>query len=213
MKKYDGLWARSRIWRMEGLALQEICKRLSLSKGTVYHWIKDIPLQRRHRGSSGHRIKISHAFADKRKKAYVSGMEMFSSLSLEASFRDFILLYMTEGYRKGINSVAVGNSNSSLVALAAYWLRKLSLHKMEARVQVYEDQDLNAVRRHWGRALGIAPSAIKLQPKSNAGGLHGRKTRSIYGVCTVRVADTYLRQRIQAWMDLVEKDWKSRGIA
>ena len=35
----------------EGLAIQEICARLSLSKGTVYPWIDDIPLQRKKRVS------------------------------------------------------------------------------------------------------------------------------------------------------------------
>ncbi len=59
----------------------------------------------------------------------------------------------------------------------------------------------------WGALLGVDPSAIRFQRKSNSGGMAGRTWRSKYGVLTVRTADTYFRARLQAWMDGVRAVW------
>jgi hypothetical protein len=55
--------------------------------------------------------------------------------------------------------------------------------------------------------LPVDPESIKFQRKSNSGQLAGRIWRSKYGVLQVRVSDTYLRARLDAWMDRVRADW------
>jgi hypothetical protein len=55
--------------------------------------------------------------------------------------------------------------------------------------------------------LGIDGAAIRMQRKSNSGQLTGRVWRSRYGVLTVVVHDTYLRARLQAWIDRIRDDW------
>jgi hypothetical protein len=59
-----------------------------------------------------------------------------------------------------------------------------------------------------GNTLDIKPSAIKLLRKSNSNQLSGRAWRSRHGVLSVRVQDTLLRARMQAWMDRLRAEWQ-----
>jgi transcriptional regulator with XRE-family HTH domain len=62
---------------------------------------------------------------------------------------------------------------------------------------------------YWVRGtLGVEPSTIKLQRKSNSGQLKGRTWRSKHGVLQVRMGDTSFRARLQAWIDHVRAEWR-----
>jgi hypothetical protein len=56
--------------------------------------------------------------------------------------------------------------------------------------------------------LGESPQAVRVLRESNGNQMTGRTWRSRYGVLTVTVSDTYLRARLQAWMDLTQQSWK-----
>jgi hypothetical protein len=122
-------------------------------------------------------------------------------------FRDFVVLYIAEGYKRNRNCVSIANSDDRMVAMAARWLRTLSTSRMRFSIQYHGDQSLDELRRFWAEVLGIDGSAIVLQRKSNSGQLKGRSWRSEHGVMTVTVNDTYLRARLQAWIDRVRVDW------
>jgi hypothetical protein len=75
------------------------------------------------------------------------------------------------------------------------------------RVQYHRDQDEDELRAFWGATLGIEATAVRLQPKSNSGQLRTRVWRCPHGVAAVDVHDTYLRARIQAWIDRLRESW------
>lgn len=208
-KKYDHLKEKAKELRLQGLSVGEICNRLKLSKGTVWYWIKNIPLQRKK--LKPNHLAASNANKEKhkklRKEAYESGKSSFKKLSEDPTFRDFVCMYLGEGYRKNKNQVAIGNSNPQIVKLSKKWIIKLSSNKVEYRIQYHQDQDLEKLKDFWSSALEISKDEIKFQRKSNSGKLNGRKWRSEYGILTVRTSDTYLRSKIQAWMDIVQADW------
>jgi hypothetical protein len=74
-------------------------------------------------------------------------------------------------------------------------------------LQYHADQPLDKLLAFRAARLDIAVEMIKLLRKSNSNRLQGRTWRSEYGVLTVRVGDTMLRARLQAWMDRVREDW------
>jgi hypothetical protein len=76
-----------------------------------------------------------------------------------------------------------------------------------AAIQFHADQDLGELRQFWGELLDINGASIRFQRKSNSGQLKGRRWRSAHGVLAIRVFDTYLRSRLQAWIDRVRQDW------
>lgn len=212
MKRYEHLKRKSLQLRNSGMALSEICKRLSLGKTTVYYWIKDIHISRTIKqkqsqidGTKAMRLKG----AALREDAYKDGLCKYSDMVAQSSFRDFIMVYLTEGYRRTKHQVAVSNSNPNIVVLAFKWIKKLMNQdrKMDFNLQCHVDNNEDELKEFWAKKLGIENEQIKIRRKSNSGELSGRQWRSVHGVFTIRANDTYLRSRIEAWMDKIQEEW------
>jgi hypothetical protein len=196
------------------LTLDEIVQRLSLPRTTVFYWIRDLPIDRkpstgwpdsaRAKGNRAMRAKYSRL----REHAYRTGLHSFHPLARDdATFRDFVVLFMTEGFKRNRNVVSIANSDPEMVELAARWLRLLTERSVTYSIQYHADQNLEVLRGFWGNRLGIDPDSIRLLRKSNSNGLSGRTWRSQFGVVTVCANDTYLRARLEAWMECLKKDW------
>jgi hypothetical protein len=199
-----------RLRREKHLTLDEITERLALPRGTVWSWISDLPLGRPPRASLGAQLgnaAMQAKYRKLREDAYAQGLAEFDELALVPTFRDFVVLYIAEGYKRSRNVVAIGNSDPRVVSMAARWLNALAHRPVTYAVQYHVDQDLDELRGYWGGLLGIPPTAVQMQRKSNSGQLAGRTWRSPHGVLTVRACDTLLRARLQAWIDNVKAAW------
>lgn len=200
--------------RMEGNTLTEICKTLNKSKATVHYWIKEIPYTPNKRTSKqkNSQIKASIAMQQKyknlRDEAYQEFWNKKNELLSDIFLRDFVNIYLTEGYRRDRNCVAVANSNPKIIKISYYFIKKFTTNKIQFSLQHHEDQDVNYLLDFWSNNLNINPTDIKITRKSNSGKLEGRVWNSQYGVFTVRSCDTYLRAKIQALMDVVENEWE-----
>ena len=196
--------------RQHKLTLDEIVERLSLPRTTVFYWIRDLPIPRTERQSLAQR-RAARATRQKharlRAAAYNAGLHGFHALAQDPTFRDFVVLFMTEGHKRTRNVVSIANSDPILVELAARWIRLLSRRKPRYSIQCHADQNLAMLRAFWGNRLAIEPGWIVLQRKSNSNGLSARTWRSQFGVMTVCVSDTYLRARLEAWMDCLKREW------
>src|ERR1700747_2329980 len=182
------------------LTIDELAPRLVLSRTTIYYWVRDLPIPGSRGGGGGGwpesaRLKGSRAVKRKhrllREAAYAEGVASFDELSAELGFRDFVCLYIAEGYKRSRNEVAICNSDVAVLRLSLSWLRRLTTKAIGFSIQFHADQDLGELRAFWGNALDFDGDAIRFQRKSNSGGLGGRNWRSDHGVLAVRVADTY----------------------
>jgi hypothetical protein len=196
------------------LSIDELAERLALSRSTIYYWVRDMPIPGS--GSGGvwpetARRKGTRAMQRKyrllREEAYAQGLAEFDALTIEPTFRDFVSVYITEGFRKDRNCVAVTNSDPAVIALADRWIRRVARNPVRYGLHYHADQDLEALRSFWSKHLAISPSVIREQGKSNSNQLTGRIWRSRLGVLTVRTNDTLLRARIEAWMDRLRAAW------
>jgi hypothetical protein len=143
-----------------------------------------------------------------REHAYMDGRETFAALAAnDPTFRDFICMYVEEGYKRNPNVVSIANSDPRVIQLTTHWMRRFSRNRLIFSVQYHADQDLLEVTRFWGATVNIDPATVQIQRKSNSGRLGGRTWRSKYGVLTVRSGDTLLRARLQAWMDCLQAEW------
>jgi hypothetical protein len=192
------------------LTLDEIAERLALPKTTVWYWIRDLPLGRPRRASLGQRKGnrgMRASYKRKRDEAYAQGLTEWDGLVLVPTFRDFVVLYIAEGYKRNRNVVSICNSNPRIVVMAARWLRFLSGRDPIVRVTYHADQDVEELRRFWANAVATDPAAIRFHRKSNSGQLRTRVWRCEHGVASVDSYDTLLRARLQAWMDRIQQDW------
>lgn len=192
------------------LSIDEIAARLALPKTTIYYWVRDLPLGRARRGSAGQRKgnrNMQRNYALRRAAAYLQGRIEFVDLMGEPTFRDFVCLYMAEGYKRSRNEVSVCNSDPAIVLLCARWLRRFARNPVTYSVQYHADQELDELRRFWAKTLSVAPDEIRLKRKSNSGRLSGRTWRSRYGVLSVSACDTLFRARLEAWMESLQEQW------
>jgi AcrR family transcriptional regulator len=204
--------AKGRELRIERRStIDEIAERLALPRTTVFYWVRDLPVARNPVVASRAQAMATQAMQAKyrlaREAAYAEGRAMFASLATDASFRDFVCLYLAEGSKRDRNRVQVCNSDPAVVRLCDQWLRRLSSKRRSYAIQYHADQDLAALRAFWGGALGIDGSEIRMQRKSNSNQLAGRTWRSEHGVLAVNVNDTLLRARMSGWMDSLREAW------
>ena len=118
-----------------------------------------------------------------------------------------MVLYIAEGYKRSRNAVRLGNSDERVVALAVGWIARLSSKRLRYELQYHADQDFDELRAFWGGVVGVDGAIIRMQRESNSGQLSRRRWRSQHGVLAVRVNDTLLRARLQAWMDGTREGW------
>ena len=197
------------------LSLNEIAERLALNKTTVWYCIEDLPdPEIKHRMTPGRRRALAAAkrantarFKARRDEAYKRGRDEFALLDTLPGSRDFVCMYIGEGYKRNRNRVAIGNSDPRIIRLANYWIDRFGSNKLTYGLQYHADQDPEYLTRFWATYLGVDPALFRLQRKSNSGQLKGRNWRSRWGVLTVNVDDTQLRARLQGWIDRVQEGW------
>jgi hypothetical protein len=114
---------------------------------------------------------------------------------------------MAEGFKRRRNDVAFVNSDPKMVMLAHRWLRQLVRNPIRYRLQYHADHDVEELKRFWANMLDIDPEIIRPMRKSNSNQLSGRQFRSVHGLLTLEMGDTYLRARLEAWMDFVKAQW------
>ncbi len=192
------------------LTIDELAERLAIPRTTIYGWVRDLSIgqtEGRTRASqrAGQVTKAIHR--RRRAAAYDMGKREFPARLREPTFRDFICMYVGEGYKRDRNVVSIGNSDPAVVRLGAIWIRRLAANPVVFSFQHHADQDPRELCVFWARVVGTDPASIKFQRKSNSGQLSGRLWRSQYGVLQVRTPDTYLRSRLQAWMDCLRAEW------
>jgi len=192
------------------LTIDELAERLAIPRTTIYYWVRDLPIST----TQGETLAARRAgevsremHARLRGAAYERGKSEYQSLSAEPTFRDFVCMYIGEGYKRNRNVVSIGNSDPAVIRLGAYWICRLASNPVSYSFQHHADQKPRDLCALWGELLTVDPSMIKFQRKSNSGQLSGRTWRSRYGVLQVRSSDTYLRARLEAWMDAVRGDW------
>jgi hypothetical protein len=100
------------------LSIDEIAERLALPKTTIYYWVKDLPLGRPRRANPGQRKgnrNMRTSYAIRRVVAYAQGQIEFGRLAADPTFRDFVCLYMAEGYK------AVATPSASATRIRQLW--------------------------------------------------------------------------------------------
>jgi transcriptional regulator with XRE-family HTH domain len=201
---------KARQMRVEkDLTIDEIAERLAISRQTIFHWVKDVPLRKppRRIDYEARAIENSLRYKKLRDEAYEEGRREFDQLAMEPTFRDFVCMYIGEGSKTKRNEAAICNSDPNVIVLAECWMRRFAQKLLLFSLQYHADQDPDELKRFWGRTLKIDPARIATQRKSNSNQMSGRQWRSVHGVLTVRLCDTYFRARLQAWMDRIREEW------
>ena len=202
---------KARQMRIEkGWTIDEIAERLAISRQTIFHWVRDLPVERTYRPSPAHAARDAAnaaRYKAKRDAAYEAGFAEYDELIAVPTFRDFVCMYIGEGFKRTRNAVSICNSDPDVIILGEHWIRRFARNPVRFSLQYHADQDPAELVRFWSRLLHVEPESIRMQRKSNSNQLSGRQWRSRHGVLAVCSSDTYLRARLQAWMDRITEEW------
>jgi hypothetical protein len=90
---------------------------------------------------------MQQRYKRKRDEALELGVWEFPRLCREPGFRDFVCMYIGEGFKRNRNTVSLANSDVAVVRLADRWMREFSNRMLGYAVQHHADQDLAELRR------------------------------------------------------------------
>jgi transcriptional regulator with XRE-family HTH domain len=214
-----------RLRATEGLSYKEIAARTGLSKSTLSHWLRDIPLHPEHEARLTERMRANRAglaarawstnrqrYAQARNAAYQAGAEVVSRLPDDASVEELALamLYLGEGSKSG-NRVQLASTDASILCYcvgALVRLYAIDTTRLSFRLNLVE-----AARPHedvfrvwWVEQLACAAEQF-LKTQFDARSKATELTGDYRGVCTVTYHDTYLQQRL---LGLADSYLKSR---
>lgn len=209
MKKYENMKLKALSLRQQGKSLQEIVDLLGIPKGTVYYWIRETPLSRQRLPPNITKmVKANKSKWDNLyKSAYDEGLRLYELHKNDKMFNHFVMLFMTEGYRKSKNTVEIVNSSATLIKICSHVMSKFSWD-IKYKLFYHADRDLHKVTNFWAAELDISPQSIKTQVK-NGNGLKGRSAACEYGIMHVYVNDYSARHMLQAWVDLLTAEIKT----
>jgi hypothetical protein len=142
---------KARQMRIErGMTIDEIAERLVVSRTTVYGWVVDLPRPSRRENPHPGNFAMQRKYRDLREAAYAQGRAEFDEFALEPTFRDFVCMYIGEGYKRSRNRVAIANSDPGVVRLANRWIRHFARNKICYAIQCHADQGLSELRPFLG---------------------------------------------------------------
>ncbi len=142
------------------LTIDELAERLALPRTTIYYWVRDLPIGTTARETLASRRagkanrKRHHRL---REEAYQRGHDEFPILCAQPTFRDFVCMYIGEGYKRNRNVVSICNSDPAVMCLGVRWFRRLTDRKLAFSFQHHADQDPGDITRFWGELLDIDP--------------------------------------------------------
>jgi hypothetical protein len=183
------------------LSVDQLAKRLALPRSTVYYWVRDLPL--REPGSDRARV-----VRPKPTGAYEQALNSYDDLIAQPTFRDFISVYIADGYKRDRRRVELASADPDVMRLAHRWIWRLTDKSPSLSVRCARDQSREELRRFWSEAVGEEPHSIRT-PRAGADRDFScaRGVRPVHGVLTVTVDDGVLRARMQAWMRRAREEW------
>jgi hypothetical protein len=218
----DGLRAKARELRAEGLDYEEIAAEPRVSKSSVSLWVRDLPrpprlsyAECRKRAAEGAR-RYWDAERPAREAARAADRAAAAAQIGQLSDREILIAgaiaYWCEGakskpYRRA-EDVNFINSDADLIRL---FLRFLGLagitpQRLRYRLHIHETADIEAATRYWQGVTGAAPDQFS-QPtiKRHKPKISRRNTGADYHGCLqIRVAGSRdLYRKIEGWASAV----------
>lgn len=204
--------------RIQGLSYNEIVERLSVSKGSLSSWLRDIEIDlcqkvRIKDKILNNRIKFLEYNIIRSKKAegekqslYNKSKNEITNITKEELKLTGIGLYWAEGYKANLwKTVSFSNSDPKMIVLMMRWFREIcdvKEEKFRVKLQIHDKAVVENAEKFWAEITRIpltqfTKSTIKISKSS------GLKRGNIlpYGTVQIRVSDTKLLVKIKGWID------------
>jgi transcriptional regulator with XRE-family HTH domain len=212
--KPDRRLEAEKLRREQGLSYREIEALTGISRSTLSHWLRDIPLAPEQQARLNERLRANRAtFAARawkvnrdrykraREEACQSGANVIAELPNEVCVDELALamLYLGDGSKSG-NRVQMASTNPAILRYFLWAVR--SLYEVEEERLSFRLNLVEAARplerkllQWWTRELGCRRGQF-IKTQFDARSHRTRVTEDYHGVCTITYGSTYLQERI-----------------
>jgi hypothetical protein len=209
--------------RKQGKSYSQIRKELSVSKGSLSLWLKDLPL-------STERIKQLRDFNEVRIEKYSRTMlakrearlaEFYNQekvkhlpLSKRELFVAGLFLYWGEGMKNVKYPLGLYNTNPQLIKFGLLWYKNslnIPIEKIKVHLHLYSDMNIAQEMNFWSKELKMplkqfTKPQIKISQKSaiKYKGMFG------HGTCGLLVYDVRQKERLMAALKAIADYYENR---
>jgi hypothetical protein len=209
----------ARLLRVERqLTVDQLAERLAVPRSTVYYWIRDLPLRapRGNAEATGDSEAVDtigtegehEPLRPGQASAYEQGLRSFDDLVAQPTFRDFLCIYILEGYKRDRTRVSLTNADPAVMRLVNRWIWRLTDKSPSFSLSCPPEQSVSELRRFWSEMVGARPEAIHARPDGKGEPFRGSSVLPVHGALTVSVDDKLLRALLQAWMSKMREGWR-----
>jgi transcriptional regulator with XRE-family HTH domain len=198
----------------EGLSYREIEEAIGVSRSTLSHWLRDIPLTEEQKARLQERIRANRAafaarawkvnrdrYKQAREEARRGGERIMEDVPDETCVDELALamLYLGDGTKTG-GRVQMASTNPDILRYFLWSLR--SLYEVEEERISFRLNLVEAARpleqeliRWWARELDCSEDQFN-KTQFDTRSHQTKVTEDYYGVCTITHNSTYLKERI-----------------
>lgn len=205
---------RAREMRRQGYSYNEILEHVSVSKGTLSLWLRDITLteeQIAHFANKrcGGREKFIQAMRQRRNARWAEyhreAEEEYKRLSQDPSFMFGLALYIGEGSKTLQNELCITNCDPRVIQKGMQFFQQIgvSTDALRCALHVHPGLSKEIAEQFWQEVTGLPPEQFHTTRDAISRASKGTKGHvQLYGTCQLRACSTRLRQKIQKWMEL-----------
>ncbi|WP_250301920.1 hypothetical protein [Streptomyces sp. A 4/2] len=211
----DGLRAKARELRLQGMTYDQIQVELGCSKGSISLWVRDLPKPPRRttteQAKLAGRLRWEHELAVRdieRQKTKAAAADEIGTLSDRELFFVGVALYWAEGtkdkpYDRRENVTFV-NSDPGVIEVYLAWLRLLEVapERICYRLMIHETADVETAKLYWAELIGVDVSVFQKTTlkKHNPKTVRKNTGENYRGCLVIRVAQgAELYRRIEGW--------------
>ncbi len=205
--------------RKAGYSVKEISEALSVAKGSVSTWVKEViltPKQKLHLKNKTHSPEV----IEKRRQSRLHNEANKKVFAIEVASKEIrkidqdmlkmigIGLYWGEGSKRKKGMARISNSDPDLIKMGMRFFREVCEVKEDrfrAHIHIHSHNAVKKAERYWSNVTGVPTSqffktyAIKSKSSKNL-----RQTLP-YGTIDVGVGDTKLLLKVLGWIEGVKK--------
>lgn len=204
--------------RLKGASYQKIQETVRVSKSTLSEWFSKLEwsteikkeLTQKNRVDSKQRMtKLNRVrgigLQFKYAEARDSAVKEFTKRMRSPLFLAGLCVYWGEGDRISKGFVRVSNTDAAMLRLFVKFLVNhcgIPQERIKAAVLTYPDLDPQSCKTYWMRNLGFSEDkftkTVIIQGKS-------KRRRLSNGVCLVVVSNSYLKVKLNTWLEMVQE--------
>jgi hypothetical protein len=203
--------------RLKGKSYSEIKRILSVGKGTLSAWLAKYPLSKERlfelQGGNQARIeRFRNTMQLKRETrqhiAYEKVRARVGTLTPREFYLAGLFLYWAEGTKMTRYTVALTNTDPSMLRFFIKWLSALGVpqNKLKARLHLYTDMHIEKQTLFWAKELELPRSVFKNTYIKNSDSTKRRnyKGRFGHGTCSVWVGGRDLSDQVLMGVKVLE---------